>query len=800
VGAAALVASGVALGVRHALRRSLPRPGLVRIAGLDGEVEILRDRWGVPHIYARTEHDLFFANGVVHGEDRFWQMEVNRRAATGRLSELFGAVTFETDRFMRTVGLGRAARAEEQSLDPPTRAVLDAYIAGVNWAIEARPRPPELLLLRHDPEPWTIVDTLAWAKLMGWGISANWGTELVRAKLVARLGPQLMAELEPRYPNGGWLSAFGAELADATSRVHETYELLHELTGLPGMGGSNAWAVAPKRSASGRAMLASDLHLSPQTPSIWYEIGLDASDVDGEGIRVYGSGLAGIPGIVNGHNGHIAWGTPASLADVQDLFVERAHPEHPRRFARDDGWEDAVVVREEIRVRGRRGWHTEEVAVSSNGVVITSLLDGVGAPISLRTTAAEASHTIRAGIALMRARGWNDFRAALTDWGTPSLSFTYADGAGNIGHQMAGLTPRREKGNGLVPAPGWETAYAWKGFLKQDELPSSFNPPEGFIAVANNQLVGPEYPHAIGEDFADAYRVGRIVELLRARPTHDPASMVAIQLDVTSPAAREFVAKVRTILDGEEPLDPLEREALRELLAWDGELSVDSIAGSIYQWTRAKLKLFLYAPKLGDLLYTYLGVASHPLGGSTFLWRATSHLLRVLDDPEWPEKMGHRGLTWRDVLLIALGEGVSALRLKYGEDPTAWRWGRLHQLRLDHHLGRFKPLDRLLNLGPFPIGGDGDTPLQSGATPWALERVSVVPSTRQVIDFADLNGSTSIHPGGQSGHVGSPHYADQLELWRRGEAHPMLWDRAEVEAHLESETRLLPTDELWPRP
>jgi penicillin amidase len=798
---AAAVGGGAALGARGLLRRSLPQPGLVKVAGLDDEVEILRDRWGVPHVYARCDHDLFFGNGVVHAEDRLFQMELNRRAARGRLSELFGSATLHVDRFMRTVGLGRAAEAEVELLDRETREMLDAYVAGINWAIEARPRPPELLLLRHHPEPWTIVDSLAWAKLMGWGISGNWGSEMVRARLAARLGPDLLAQLDPRYPVGGWLTGPGAALGSATTSLDESFALVRELTGLGHFGGSNAWSVAASRSESGGALLAADLHLGPAMPSIWYELSLDATDVHGNGTRVAGASLAGIPGIVNGHNGHVAWGTPASLADVQDLFLERADPANPRRFARDDGWEDARVIREEIRVSGQPRWHVEEVVVSSTGVLITPLLDGVDAPVSLRTTAAEASRTLSAGRRLQSARSWDEFRAAIADWGTPSLSFVYADAAGNVGYQMAGMVPRRRPGAAVVPSPGWDTSYHWQGFLSVDELPHVFNPPDGFVANANNRPVGHDYPHPLGEDWCDAYRVGRIVELLRARPTHDRESMADIQRDTRSIAAVEFVERVRAILGDELPIDPLERAALRRLYEWDGDVAADSVAATIYQYGRARLLQFLYSLKLGDLLNLYLGAAPHGFSGSSFLWRASSHLLGAMADPDWPEKMGHRGLTWRDLVLIGLGEGVSALRLSLGEDLERWQWGRVHKAHFDSPFARVKPLKVVMNRGGYPIGGDGDTPLQTGAAPWNLEApASVVPSVRLIVDFGALGSSRIVHPGGQSGNPFSRHYDDQIPLWLRGEYHPLLWSRADVEAELESETRLIPADELWPSP
>lgn len=782
------------------MKRPLPKPGLVRIAGLDDEVEILRDRWGVPHVYARTQHDLFFANGVVHAEDRLWQMELNRRAANGRLSEVFGEATFEIDRFLRRIGLARAARGEVGMLDADTRAVLDAYVAGINWVIDARPRPLEMVLMRHHPEPWTVVDSLAWAKLMGWGLAVNWDAELARTRLAHKLGPERAAELDPLYPSGAWLTAdYGGTVDAAAKTVLEGYQAVRELTGLGTLGGSNAWAVSAQRSATGGALLAGDPHLAPSMPAVWYEVGLDATDASGEGYRVTGASLPGLPGVVIGHNGHIAWSVTASLADVQDLFVEEVDPANPRRFRRGDGWEEARVVHEEIRVKGRPRWHTEEVLVSSNGPVVTPLFEGVTAPISLRSSGIEAAPTLRAGVRLNRARDWDEFRAALADWGMPSLSFVYADRRGNVGYQMVGNIPRRKKGLGAVPAPGWDPEYAWDGYLSLDELPHVYNPPDGIVATANNRPFGDDYPHAIGVDWCDAFRIGRIAELLRAKPKHDVASMARVQLDVTSVAAREILARWGVLLKGAEPLDPLERAALPRLLGWDGELCVESPAAAIYETMKVKLLRLLYGPQMGELVDVYLGERSHRFGGlSSFAWRSSSLLIRALDDPAWPERAGHRGFGWSELLLIALGEAVSTLRLAQGEEIDAWRYGAGHQVAFEHPLARVKVLRSFLSRGPIPLGGDVDTPLQAGSSAGRLSGVSWAPSYRQVIDFGDLRRSVSVLTTGESGQPTSPHYDDHLPLWRSGRYHPMLWGRADVEEHLAGETRLIPTDERWP--
>ncbi|TAK23233.1 MAG: penicillin acylase family protein [Chloroflexota bacterium] len=792
---------GVA-ALRFVTQRALPRPGLIRIAGLDGEVEILRDRWGVPHIYAQSEHDLFYANGVVHAEERLWQMELNRRAATGRLSEVFGSATLGIDRFIRRVGLHRSAQADLERLDAPTLRMLRAYVAGVNWVIESRPRPVEFLLTRHRPGPWTEVDSLAWAKLMAWTLSVNWESELTRLKIINRVGLDLAAELEPVYPDGAWISAHGEDVARVASSVETSFAELLTVTGLGGIGGSNGWAVAPSRSATGSAILANDMHLAPQMPSIWYVLGLEGPDSPSErGIRVIGSSLPGLPGIVVGHNRDIAWGYTASLADVQDLFVERPHPDDPTRFARGDGWETATTIVEEIRVRGEPRWRREEVLVTSNGPIISPLIEGVDITLALRAAPLEPAATLTAGMTLLRARNWNEFRDALREWATPSLGVVYADTSGNIGYQTVGLLPVRTAGDGTLPRPGWDSAYAWKGFIPFDELPMRFNPPEGYVATANNQPMPDDYPHPLGSDWCDAYRIGRIVECLRSRDHHSVASMRELQLDTMSTAARSIVAACAEILGAEVPLDPLEREAWRRFRHWDGDIARSSPDAAMYELFRGKLLRLLYSRRLGDLTDMYLGAPPHGnVGGTSFAWRASSRLIRGLGDPTFPEKLGHRGFSWRDLILIAFGEAIAILRGSQGEEIADWRWGKIHQLSFEHPLARIGILRRWLNRGPFPIGGDTDTPLQIGASAYAPDgKVGWAPSYRQIVDLGDLPSAMGMHTTGQSGQPGSRHYADLIPMWLSGDYFALLWNRADVEAHLSEETRLLPTDEDWPR-
>ena len=782
-------------------RRSLPRAGIVRIAGIDGEIEVLRDRWGIPHIYASSSHDLFFANGVVHAEDRLFQMEINRRAATGRLSEIFGALTYGVDRFIRHIGIHRVAREEIGLLDAESLSRLRAYVAGVNWVIESRPRPLEFLALRHRPDPWTEVDTLAWAKLMGWTLGTNWESELARVRLIEQVGPAAAADLEPIYPDWGWMSAGGDGKQHAVGSVNRSYDDLLAITGLSRIGGSNAWAVAARRSVSGGALLANDMHLAPSMPSPWYAIHLE-SHADCDEFRAAGASLPGVPGIIVGHNGSVAWGFTASLADVQDLYVQRPHPEDPRRFARGGGWEDARVVIEEIRVRGEPRWRREEVVLTSQGPIITPLIEGATVPLALQTSSLIPMATLSAGFRMLRARNVREFRESLRGWGMPSVGVVFADTAGSIGVQTTGAIPLRGRGDGSVPQPGWEADFAWKGMISFDELPGAVDPEEGFVATANNRPASLDYPYAIGTDWCDGYRIGRIVELLRERASHDLHSMRAIQLDVRSNAARDLLARSRRVLDGEEPLDPFERRVWRRMVAWSGDLDGASPEALVYQAYRVFLLRFLYGNMLGDLLDVYLGAAPHGgLHGTSFTWRLSSRLIRGMEDGDLPRRVGHRDLTWRDIVLICFGEAVSHLRVKHGDEIDTWSWGGERRLSFEHPVGRTKILRRLFSRGPVTVGGDVDTPNQVAGNSHSVGGpINWIPSFRFIVDLANLDRTMFMFTCGQSGQPASRHYDDLVAPWSRGDYLRLLWSRADVESHLARETRLIPSDEIWPPP
>ncbi len=780
------VAIGAAGGLTYAyLRRSVPpRRGTLRLDGLGAAVEVIRDRWGVPHIFAQSRRDALFAQGYVHAQDRLWHMELARRLTAGRLAEVFGPLALDSDRLLRRVGLHRAARAEVSRASPESLSYLEAYAAGVNAFVQtiAGRLPPEFLILRFRPASWAPADSLAIGSYVAWMLSGNWDSEIVRSWVVERLGPELAAKLEPLYPAGlpvivppgAESSGLGLPLLDELAKVQE-------LAGARG-GASNNWVVDGSRSVTGKPLLANDPHLLLQMPSIWYEVHLSGDDLD-----VAGASLPGVPGVIIGHNQRIAWGVTATMTDGDDLFVERLNPDNPRQYEYKGVWVDGDLLREEIEVRGQAQPVVEEVLVTRHGPIIGPVVPGETRALALRTTAIEPGQQAQAVSALNLAGNWQQFREALRLWLTPPQNFVYADVEGNIGYQFAGLVPRRAKGYGLVPSPGWTGEYDWAGFIPFEELPFVANPESHYVVTANNKIVGDDYPHFLGAEYIDGYRAQRIAQLLQARSKHSADDFRAIQTDVYSIPLRELADHVLAL----RPAGEDAWRALNFLRVWDGRLAADSVAATIIEVFYLNLLRRTLAEKLGPLTDYFLGKEVHPaIPDAAYFARCASWLLRLLREQpaDW-----FAGQTWRDVMEQSLADAVAELRRELGDDMSRWTWGRIHYAPFEHILGRLRAFRRVFNRGPVPVGGDMNTVAQAaylGARPWGVH--SYTASYRQIIDLSDFNRSLAILPGGQSGHPASRHYADMIAAWARGEYHPMPFDRAEVERHAEGRLTFTP--------
>lgn len=776
--------AGLAGGTGWLLRRPLPQTdGELTLEGLLDEVEVIRDRRGVPHIYAETAHDLFFAQGFVHAQDRLWQMDFQRRLAAGCLSEVLGERTLDIDQWMRVLGLRRQAEADLDAVSDEARRSLEAYAKGVNRFIETTPGlPVEFALLRYEPAPWTPMDSLSWAKMMAFGLSGDWDSKIIRARLFSRLEPMHALLLEGGYPPDSPAIVPGVDYASFGESGLRRKPMPDPFSG--DLGASNSWVVDGSRSATGKPLLANDPHLLMEIPGIWYE-----NHLVGSGFNVVGASLPGAPAVLIGHNERIAWGFTAGMADVQDLYIEQFHPDDPHRYQVNGEWRPAEVRREEIRVRGRKQPVIEEVIVTRHGPIITKLVPERAQPLALRWTGyAPSAGSTECFLALNQARNWEDVLQAVQAHDVPTLNLTYADVDGNIGYHLAGKIPIRRHGDGQVPVPGWTDEYEWGGYLPFDELPWSYNPESGFIVTANNRPAADEYPHNLGSNWRPGFRARRITQLLQAREQHDRASFQAMQVDQISIPMRRLAQRLAKL----EFDSPQLQAAQADVAYWDGAMDEDAVGATLAYTTMVHFRRALFGEKLGPLTDFYLGKGFHPLLHpiSGMAPRSIEVSLAALDDPDgtWLSGESLDGL-----LADSFRGAVDQLERQLGPNLSKWRWGAVNQLRLVHPLGTARPLGWLFNRGPYPAGGDPFTVWPNVARFYPDCDHFHSASYRLIADLSDMSESVSVCPPGQSGHPASSHYADQLEDWQAGRYHALLWDRGAIERISEGTLELQPT-------
>jgi penicillin amidase len=756
---AVLLALGV--GAYLHLRRSLPQvEGEIVLAGPEAPIEVLRDPHGVPHIFARSMADASFALGFVHAQDRLWQMETSRRVASGRVAELVGPAALPIDRFMRTLGLRRVAAANLARYDAETRRFLDAYAAGVNAFLATKPvLPPEFLLSRTEPEPWSALDSVVWTKVMALDLGGNWRNELLRMHLLRTLPLERVRQFLPSYPG------------DAPLEIREVGSLYEGISMPPTRGwppgASNSWAVSGARTASGKPLLANDPHLRLTAPPVWYFAHLSVPGLD-----VIGATLPGVPGIVIGRNQRLAWGFTNTGTDVQDLYLEKLLP--GGRYATPAGPSEFTVVRERIAVKGQPD---EElvVRISRHGPVISP--ESSGHVLALAWTALQDDDVT--GQSIFRVAGahdWKSFLAATRDYQAPMQTISYADVDGNIGFASLGRVPVRKPANdlrGLLPAPGWDARYDWAGWVPFDQLPRVLNPRDGMVVNANHKTNPPGYRHFITSEWQPPYRAGRITELLEATPKHTRESFARMQMDVLSPAVREVLPRLLAT----QPKSDRARDVLKRLAAWDATMAADRAEPLIViAWWR-ELSRALYADELGSAFDATWGMRAQFVANAL---AGRDGAARWCDDLRTEQVE-----TCPEILADSLERALDDLTRRYGSNPERWRWGKAHFAWSQH-----RPFSRVRWLAPFfdirvPVPGDaytinvGQTDFNDEAEPYASRHA---PSLRAIYDLADLEASLFIHSAGQSGNPLSRHYRDLSRLWARGEYVPMLTGRARIEA------------------
>jgi penicillin amidase len=762
------------LGGYFWLRTSLPLTnGTVRVAGTTGAIEIVRDEAGVPHIYATTDHDAYYGLGYVHAQDRLWQMEMNRRIGAGRLSELLGEATLSIDKFQRTLGYYRAALRDLEIIEPRSRQALEAYAAGVNqWLSEGHTLPPEFILLGATPEPWQPADSLVWQKMMSWDLGGNYDLELLRQQLVQALGAERAAQLLPGYPAGGVNILRGTALdAAGAAALLEIDRQIETGFGRGGReSGSNDWVIAGSRTESGLPLLADDPHLGTSIPSIWY-----LAELQGDTLHSIGATFPGLPAVVIGHNAQLAWGVTNVGPDVQDLYIERINPANPNQYEVDGAWEAMTIFEEEIRIDGEEEPLRWAARSTRHGPLISDVSD-MGAPLALQWTALQPGDTtLDAFLGINYAQDWADFTAAMEKFITPSQNFVYADVAGNIGYYAPGNIPIRVEGHdGTLPVPGWTSEYEWQGFIPFTELPHAYNPPEGYIATANNRVVGDAYPYALSTDWAPPYRAERIVELIEQMSAGGEKisldDMAAIQADQTSAQVHDLLPFLRSV----PPEDARQQRALALLADFDGAMRRESAAAALYQAWMLHLERAIFEDDLRATLFDELSTRANSL-----------FLANVLADPV-------QGAAWCDNVLSApvescteiarqaLDAALDDLGERMGDDMNNWRWERIHITQYPHNPFSQVSYLKWLFHRTIPNGGDRYTvnvaPVNL-ADPYVQTHS---PGYRHIVDLSDLPASRFMITTGASGNVLSPHYDDLIRPHRDVEYLPMHFGRENV--------------------
>lgn len=837
------LAVAAAFFVTWTIQRSFPQTsGEVPLKGLESSVTVQRDDRGIPTITASNTHDLFYAQGFTHAQDRFFEMDFRRHVTAGRVAEMFGESQVATDKFLRTLGWRKVAEQEVENLDETTRAYYQAYADGVNAYLSSRSGAElslEYAVLGiqnpdYEPEPWEPADSVAWLKAMAWDLRTNVEDETDRALIAAQLqqsgssNAESQALIETAYPPypfdrnpvivpkisaveplpaeavpAAYSDETKADVSDALATVEwqeaeGVIEAASMLLGGVGEGiGSNSWVVSGDLTESGMPLLSNDPHLGASLPSVWYQIQLRCDSVSEScPFDVGGFSFSGLPGVVIGHNAEIAWGFTNLTTDVTDLYIEKVDGD---QYWRDGALTPMEIEQDVIKVAGgddvpltiRRTVHgpiisglTDDFTAISDAPVVSAgdaVLPLENAPeipagetaVSLRWTALDPGTTASALFAMNTASNFQEFRQAASLFDVPAQNLVYADTEGNIGYQAPGRLPIRGAGDGWLPQAGWDSAYDWKGFIPFEELPVSYNPPQGYIVTANNAIVTDDYDYFLSRDWDYGYRAARIAHLIERKAAAGPITaqdMRDIQMD-----NEMWIGKQLAVVMDKVEVDGAGPEAAVDLLrTWDAQNDPDSPAAAYANVLWSNLVHNVFVDREVPL----------PVGDQGRLFSVVRTMLDDADDPLWVnERLDTTGMY--AMLALSAEQAYDELAGLQGEDVTRWNWGSLHALPLTHDtLGTsgIAPIEWLFNRGPYPVGGGSSV---VNATGWRMGEsyaTTTVPSMRMVIDLSDFDASTWNHLTGASGHAFNQHYTDQTDDWAKGVQKPWAYSDKAVNA------------------
>ncbi|WP_245835756.1 penicillin acylase family protein [Virgibacillus ndiopensis] len=746
-----LVITASAIFVNAYINKSLAQvEGTIDLPMLENEVTVITDENGVPHIKAENKHDLYIAQGYIQAQSRMFQMELSRRQASGTLSEVVGEVAIDQDKYFRTLGLRRAAEESYKIYSDQAKQVLQWFSDGVNTymkqAKEDNSLPIEFKLIGADPAKWTPIDSLTIGKYMAFDLGGHWKQQAFNYFALNNFNKQKAYELFPKYPENK-PTIIGEDEIDVASSFDQAV-IPHPFNG------SNNWVVSGEKTKSGLPLLADDPHLGLATPSIWYQMQLKTPELTVSGVI-----FAGVPGIILGHNDAIAWGVTNTGPDVQQLYLEKRNPDNPDEFLYEGKWEKAVAIDEPIKVKDGETIDYQ-VVETRHGPIISDFANESAkeTAMSLRWTALEPTTELEAILEINQASDWDEFEKGLEKFLAPAQNFIFASNDGTIAYKANGNIPIYEDDDdALLPMEGWEKENDWKGYIPFDELPTVVNPEKGFIATANNKIVGDDYPYHISNVWAQPYRYERIAEVLEADDDFTIEDMQNLQMDQTNLQAREFVPIFVNALE-ETDLSTVEQHALELLKNWNYVDKVDAAQPLIFQNWLNEIEAILYKDEIPEDVMDLFGSRG----------QTTDNILRSGNNSIWIQENG--GLV--NILQTSLKYTLNQLTAKYGDDMSAWQWGDYHKVQFPHPLSDVSPVLAFFfnNEDPIPVGGSSVTPMAASYD----TKTGIVDhgaSWRFVIDTSDMDKGYHIVGPGQAGHFKSDWYHDQMDDWVEGNYH-----------------------------
>jgi penicillin amidase len=764
------------------LRSTLPDyNGEIVVPEIGKPVDIIRDSYGMPHIYAQTDADAYFALGYCMAQDRLFHMDLMRRAARGKLAEIFGKDLVPVDRFFRTITAGKSIEEIAAAYKPETISAAKAYAAGVNYFIKHHkgPLPLEFTILGYEPEPWQPSDATATQYIMAEDLNTAFSVELLHAAVIEKVGEEMAQEIFPDYVDG-----YPTIVPQGSTALEflKTLNLAREIRGAEGGGASNSWVVSGKKSTNGKPILANDPHLGHRVPGIWYEAHLVSPSMN-----VSGTLLPGLPFVIIGANEHVAWGFTNVMADDADFYIEKINPANPNQSEFMGRWEDMTIKEEVIKVKGADDVKFK-IRLTRHGPIIDEIntyKEPKNTAISMRWTAYEVLHAIPFYY-LNTARSVDDIEKAAEHFKCPGQNWVYADDKGNIGFWAAVGIPIRDGFSGAVPVPGWDGKHEWKGFVPTEQQPHLKNPDRGWIATANNKHVGDDYPYPISHYYTMPDRFVRIKEMITAKQKFGTQDFAKMQVDFYVVLAKEWVPMMLASLPGKQ-FSENEKKAIAALKNWNFVAGAEDIAPTVFHATINAMAKSIFKKRLGADLY------GQYLKNKDVVFNAMRNLIAAgqsvwFDDPDTAEVEDIN-----DIINKSFTEAMIYLEEKMGSNVDDWRWGDLHTLTLYHPFGKSSSLmGYLMNIGPNPMGGSMATvnpqPYKL-SEPWEGYHGA---SLRYIIDFANRKNSRRVIPAGISGNFMSPHYDDQAELWRTGKYRPFVLDRKSVEADARYTLKMLP--------